>query len=385
MLFSEIIGQQELKARFIRSVTEQRIPHAQLLRGPEGVGKLALAIAYAQYICCENRKTTDSCGVCPSCIKYKKLAHPDLHFVFPVIKPTGKSSVVCDDYINEFRSIIVKKKYFGITEWYAKISDDAKQGLIYSNESEEILKKLSLKTYESEYKIMIIWLPEKMHTTCANKLLKILEEPPEKTVFLMVSNEPDQIITTILSRTQHIQVPRLKDEEIIQALIQNEDLEIDADQAKYAANIANGSYLEALAVLNYSDENKINFERFVMVMRLGWQVGNKKDHASLKSLRKWADDMAAATVGRERQRNFLIYAQHMTRENFIRNIQKPELNYLTTFEDDFSKKFARFINERNVEDLMKEFALAERHIDQNVNSKMVFFDLTLKIIMLLKR
>jgi DNA polymerase-3 subunit delta' len=385
MLFSQIIGQQDIKTRLIRTVTEQRIPHAQLLRGPEGIGKLALAIAYAQYICCENRTTTDSCGICPSCVKYRKLAHPDLHFVFPVIKPAGKSSVVCDDFIAEFREMVLQNSYFGLNDWYAKISGDAKQGLIYSNESEEIIRKLSLKTYESEYKIMIIWLPEKMHGTCANKLLKILEEPPEKTVFLMVSNTPDEIITTILSRTQHIHVPRLSDSEIIQALIKNEELEIESNEAEYATHIANGSYLNALAVLNEGDENKQNFDRFVMVMRLAWQVGNKKDHASLKTLRKWSDDMAAASMGRERQKNFLSYAQRMTRENFINNMQQPDLNYLTSDEADFSQRFSPFINERNVEDLMSEFALAERHIEQNVNAKMVFFDLTLKVIMLLKR
>ena len=148
MLFSDIIGQQEVKKRFIRSVTEQRIPHAQLLRGPEGVGKLALAIAYAQYICCENRSETDSCGVCPSCVKYKKLAHPDLHFVFPIIKPPSKTTCVCDDFIAEFREMVLGNMYFGLNDWYAKISDDVKQGLIYSNESEEIIRKLSLKTYE---------------------------------------------------------------------------------------------------------------------------------------------------------------------------------------------------------------------------------------------
>ena len=385
MLFSDIIGQQEVKSRLIRTVTEQRIPHAQLLRGTEGIGKLGLAIAYAQYICCENRTATDSCGVCPACVKYKKLAHPDLHFVFPIIKPVGKNSVVCDDFIPDFRKMVLASPYFGLNEWYAEISGDAKQGLIYSNESEEILRKLSLKTYESEYKVMIIWLPEKMHSTCANKLLKILEEPPEKTVFLMVSNEPDQIITTILSRTQHIHIPRLKDDEIVQGLLKNDALEIEKDDALYAVKIANGSYLEALAVLNESDENKQNFERFVMIMRLAWQVGNKKDHASLKTLRKWSDDMAVASMGRERQKNFLNYAQRMTRENFIRNIQQPGLNYFTTSEANFSERFSPYINERNVEDLMTEFALAERHIEQNVNAKMVFFDLVLKVIMLLKR
>jgi len=385
MLFSEIIGQQEVKKRLIRTVVEQRIPHAQLLHGSEGIGKLGLAIAYAQYISCENRGETDSCGVCPSCVKYRKLAHPDLHFVFPVIKPTGKSSVVCDDFVSDFRSMVLESLYFSVNDWYAKISGDAKQGMIYGNESEEIIRKLNLKTYESEYKVMIIWLPEKMNVTCSNKLLKILEEPPAKTVFLLVSNSPDEIITTILSRTQHIHVPRLSDKEITQALQRNEELEITPQEAINAAHIANGSYLEALAVLNEGDENKLNFERFVMVMRLAWQVGNRKDHASLKTLRKWSDDMAASSVGRERQKNFLSYAQRMTRENFILNMQQPELNYLTSFEADFSNRFSVFIHERNVEDIMSEFSLAERHIEQNVNAKMVFFDLTLKIIMLLKR
>jgi len=385
MLFSEIIGQQEIKKRFIQTVTEQRIPHAQLLRGPEGVGKLGLAIAYAQYICCENRSATDSCGVCPSCVKYRKLVHPDLHFVFPVIKPTGRTSVVCDDFIADFRSMVLNNMYFSVNDWYAKISGDAKQGMIYGNESEEIIRKLSLKTYESEYKVMIIWLPEKMNLTCSNKLLKILEEPPEKTVFLLVSNEPDAIITTILSRTQHIHIPRLSETEITNALMWNDELDVEDEDARYAAHIANGSYLNAIAVLNEGDENKLNFDRFMLIMRLAWQVGNKKDHASLKTLKKWSDDMAAATIGRERQKNFLSYAQRMTRENFILNLQQPELNYLTSLEADFSKRFSPFINERNVEDLMSEFALAERHIEQNTNAKMVFFDLTLKIIMLLKR
>lgn len=385
MLFSEIIGQQEVKKRFIRTVAEQRIPHAQLLRGTEGIGKLALAIAYSQYICCENRTAKDSCGVCPSCVKYQKLAHPDLHFVFPIIKPANKTSAICDDFIADFRSMVLQSPYFGMNDWYGKISGDAKQGVIYSNESEEILRKLSLKTYESEYKIMIIWLPEKMHNTCANKLLKIFEEPPEKTVFLLVSNEPDKIISTILSRTQHIHIPRLSEFEISQALLNNDELDLEEEDANDTAHIANGSYLAALSIQKEGDENKLNFERFVTIMRLAWQVGNKKDHASLKTLRKWSDEMAAASIGRERQKNFLIYAQRMTRENFIRNLQQPELNNLTSFETDFSQRFSIFINERNVEEIMSELALAERHIEQNVNAKMVFFDLTLKIIMLLKK
>jgi DNA polymerase-3 subunit delta' len=318
-------------------------------------------------------------------MKFAKLAHPDLHFVFPIIKPTGKQSVVCDDFIAEFRSIVLDKTYFGINEWYAEISDDAKQGLIYSNESEEILRKLSLKTYESEYKIMIVWLPEKMHETCANKLLKILEEPPEKTVFLMVSNEPDQIIGTILSRTQHVHIPRLNEDEIVLALLKNREYEIEQDDASYAAHIANGSYLNALSVLSETDENKQNFERFVMIMRLAWQVGNKKDHASLKTLRKWSDDMAASSMGRDRQKIFLVYAQRMTRENFIRNMQVSSISYLNANEEVFAAKFSPFIHQGNVFGFLENFEEAEKQIEQNVNAKMVFFDLTLKVIMLLKR
>ena len=186
MLFSDIIGQELIKEQLRQTVRAQRLPHAQLFSGAEGVGKLPLALAYAQYINCENRNENDSCGVCPSCVKYNKLIHPDLHFVFPVIKPAGRSSVVCDDFINEFRAMVLENKHFSLNDWYARISGDAKQGMIYANESQEIIRKLNLKTYESEYKIMIIWLPEKMNNQCANKLLKILEEPPEKTVFLLV-------------------------------------------------------------------------------------------------------------------------------------------------------------------------------------------------------
>lgn len=385
MHFSDIIGQQDIKNRFIQSVKEQRIPHAQLLRGPEGVGKLALAIAYAQYISCENKGETDSCGKCPSCVKYNKLAHPDLHFVFPVIKPTGKSSVVCDDFIADFRATILENPYFSVNDWYMRISGDAKQGMIYGNESQEIIRKLSLKTYESEYKVMIIWLPEKMNETCSNKLLKILEEPPAKTLFLLVSNAPDTIITTILSRTQHINIPRLTSDDIVVALLRNNDIDITQQDALNVSRISNGSYLNALAILADDDENKVNFERFIMIMRLAWQVGNRKDHASLKTLKKWADDMAAPAIGRERQKKFLAYAQHMTRENFIFNLQHPDLNYLSSYEADFSRKFSPFVNERNVEDIMKEFALAQRQVEQNVNAKMIFFDLVLKLIMLLKR
>lgn len=383
-MFSNIIGQQAIKERFIRSVHEQRIPHAQLLHGAEGVGKLALAVNYSQFISCKNRGETEACGVCPSCVKYKQLAHPDLHFVFPVIKPQGKNTVICDDFLSDFREMFIEDPYFGLDDWYERIGDGAKQGMIYSNESSEIIRKLSLKTYESDYKVMIIWIPELMHEACANKLLKILEEPPAYTVFLLVSNNPDANLSTILSRTQHVKVPGLSEEEITAALTVRYP-ETDSLEIVNAARVAEGSFLKARKLLNETKEMSLNFERFTEVMRKAWIVGNKKDHSALKTLKKWSDDLASADVGRERQKKFLAYAQHMVRENYIFNLQQTDLNYMTDYETNFSKNFSPFINERNVEDLMAEFALAERHIEQNTNAKMVFFDLALKIIMLLKR
>ncbi len=385
MQFSKVLGQQAIKERLIRMVTDQRIPHAMLFRGAEGVGKLALAVAFARYVACENRTETDSCGVCPSCVKYEKLAHPDLHLVFPVIKPTNKSSVVCDDFVGQFRKFFIANPYAGVNDWLSMIADDAKQGMIYANESQEIIRKLSLKTYESDYKVMIIWLPERMNVVCANKLLKILEEPPEKTLFLLISNNPDEILTTILSRTQHLNIPRLKAGDIVTALLSDPGRNITQHDALNIARIASGSFFAALNLLKEGDEKKQNFDRFVRLMRMAWQVGNQKDYAALRSLKKWSDDMAASTLGREKQKGFLRYAQHMTRENFIMNMQKDELNYLNQDESAFSSRFARFIHERNVEELMREFSLAERHIEQNVNAKMVFFDLSLKLIMLLKK
>lgn len=383
-MFKDIIGQKAIKERLIHHVVEKRIPHAQLLYGQEGVGKLGLALSYAQYIMCTNPAPTDACGTCPSCMKFQTMQHPDLHFVFPIIKPPGKSTVICDDFVKEFREMIIESPYFSMQDWYDIIGDGAKQGSIFTNESAEIIRKLSLKTYESEYKVMIIWLPELMHDSTANKLLKILEEPPAKTVFLMVSNNLEGNISTILSRTQHIYVPRLNEQEITDALVKENALAQLVD-VQNASRIAEGSYLQAKKILEQSREGRVNFDRFVELMRLAWMVGNKRDYTSLQTLRSWSDNLSSTDLGRERQKTFLNYAQNMVRENFIFNLKNPDLNYMTNYETDFSLKFSPFINERNVEDLMNEFALAERHIEQNTYAKMVFFDLALKTIMLLKK
>lgn len=383
-MFKDIIGQQNIKQQLIKTIKDGRISHAQLFYGKEGIGKLGLAISYAQYLCCKNPTKTDACGTCSSCLKYKKLAHPDLHFVYPVIKPAGKSSVVSDDFIEDFREALANDYYLGLDDWYSKIGDGVKRGMIYNSESSEIIRKLSLKPYESQYKIMIIWYPELMNSECANKILKILEEPAEYTIFLMVSNKPENMLTTILSRTQQVKIDSLAENEISEAL-KNNFSETDNTKLQNIAHIASGSYLRAKKLLFDSAELKENYEHFVFIFRKAWMVGNRGDHPSLKDLKDWSDKMAGSGIGRDRQINFLAYAQKMIRENYIYNIKQPQLNYMTDYEESFATNFSPFVHERNVEDLIAEFALAERHIEQNVNAKMVFFDLTLKLIMLLKR
>ena len=373
MLFSKIIGQQAVKEHLINAVKEQRIPHAQLVCGQTGAGALPLAIAYAQYLCCTGRRENDACGVCPSCVKFAKLAHPDLHFVFPVIKPAS-SAVVCDDFLKQWREINIENPYFSYNGWLAKINAENKQAVIYASESEEILRKLALKSYESEYKVMIIWQPEKMHESCANKLLKILEEPPEKTLFMLVSENPDALLVTIQSRTQRVNVPLIEIEDLQNAVSQR--LGIDLTEARNIARIANGDFIKAAELVNAGDEEKQHFQYFVNLMRLAYAK-------NLKELKKWADE--AAGIGRERQKSFLAYAQRMVRENFVMNLQQADLNYLNSGEQAFSGKFSPFIHERNVSEISAELALAERHIEQNVNAKMVFFDLALKIIVLLHK
>ncbi|MDR2853867.1 MAG: DNA polymerase III subunit delta [Prevotellaceae bacterium] len=391
MRFSDIIGHQDVKQRLIQSVVEQRVPHAQLFCGHEGIGKLRLAVAYAQYMACPNRSESDSCGVCPSCVKYSKLVHPDLHFVFPITKSSDKD--VCDTYVGLFREMILTNDYFGLEDWMAfAFEDSKKQAYIFANESSEIIEKLSIKSYEAEYKIMIIWLPERMYKDNAfgNKILKILEEPPQDTVFLLVSNQPNELLPTILSRTQLINISPVNVNEIAERLLSENQFDISEEDALRIARIANGSVLEAIRIVTDDEENRVNFERFTQLFREAWRLGAgqipaDKKLAALKTLRTWADDLAAVRVGREKQKKFLIYAQRMLRENFILNLQQPSLNYLTITEENFSERFAQFITERNIEPMVSEFALAERQIGQNSNAKIVFFDLALKMIMLLKK
>ena len=381
MLFREIIGHEEVKRQLRQGVREGRIAHAQLLSGERGVGKMGLALAYAQYVNCPNRTEEDSCGVCPTCLQYQKLQHPDLHFAFPIVK--SDAGDVCDDFVDKWREMVLESCYFDGDDWGAKMGAETKQAMIYEKESSEILRKLSLKSFGDGYKVMIIWQPEKMNASCANKLLKLLEEPPYKTLFLLVSEHPDQLLSTILSRTQEVRIPRLSEEVIASALLAKGEVE-EGQMAADLAHIANGNYLTALRVMNDSQENQNFFDDFVALMRNAWLVGQRKDYSALLKLRQWSLDIADSKVGREKQKAFLQYAQKQVRENYIYNLGCPEMNYQTEKEKQFSTKFAPFIHDRNVEKMMEELGKAEQQINQNGNAKIIFFDLCLQMIVLVK-
>lgn len=374
MFFKDVIGQEEVKQQLIHEVDEGRIPHAQLICGPEGVGKMPLAIAYARYISCSNRGTTDACGTCPSCVKFNKLVHPDLHFMFPIVKSAKGKKEVCNDYITDWRQFVLNNPYFNLNHWLNKINAENSQAIIYAKESDEILKKLSLKSSEGGFKITILWLPEKMHPVCANKLLKLLEEPPEKTIFLLISEAPEMILTTILSRTQRINVHKIEESAINQAL--QAQYSIQPAESVSIAHLANGNYIKALETIHLSEETKLFFELFVSLMRLSYQ-------RKIKEMKLWSEQVAA--MGRERQKNFLDYCQRMIRENFIYNLHQDDMTYMTNNEHNFATRFAPFVNERNVIGIMDELSEAQLHIEQNVNAKMVFFDFSLKMIVLLKQ
>lgn len=380
MQFKDVIGQDEVKQRLRLSVMEGRIPHTQLFTGAAGAGKLPLALAYAQYIACPNRTEHDSCGTCPTCLQFKHLQHPDLHFAFPIVKTDGGDT--CNDFMPQWRQQLLTQPYFDIDDWYRTLGVETKQGIIYEKESSEIMRKLSLKSFGDGYKFMLIWLPEKMNIACANKLLKLLEEPPEKTLFLLISEQPELLLSTIVSRTQEIRVPRLTESDIADELIRSRGF-AGAD-AGDLAHIANGSLTAACKLADANEQNSLFFNDFVALMRNAWLVGQRKDYSALLNLRKWSLDIADAKVGRERQKAFLQYAQRQVRENYIANFHQPAMNYQTGAERAFSAKFAPFIHNDNVERIMNQLSTAEAQITQNGNAKIIFFDLCLQMIVLIK-
>ncbi len=374
MFFKDIVGQDELKKRLIRSVNEGRISHAQLFSGPEGTGKLAMAIAYAQYVSCHNRTETDSCGVCPSCHKYQKLAHPDLHFVFPVFNSPRFNKAISDNYLPNWRDMIGENPYFNLGQWLAHIEAGNSQGLIYERESDSIIRKLSLKPFESEFKVMIIWLPEKMHIACSNKLLKLIEEPPNKTLFILVTENEEAVIGTIRSRAQPVKFPFV-DRESIRAALQGID-GIDQEIINDAVQLSNGNYIKALGFLSPGEDEQFYFIKFQEMMRFAYKREVLEQIA-------WADEMAK--IGRDRQKAFFNYALRMIREYFVMNMNQKNLVYLKQEEKEWGKRFAPFINERNIVPFFNEFELGIKHISMNGNPRIIFLDTALRMVRLIKQ
>jgi DNA polymerase-3 subunit delta' len=374
MFFKEVIGQNSIKQRLIQSVNEERVSHAQLFAGPPGTGKLALAIAYAQYVACTNRQTDDSCGECPSCKKFRKLIHPDLHFVFPVIKTPKFKEPVSDNFLEEWRMMIGKNPYFSIDQWFEQIGVENAQGLIYSHQSEEIIRKLNLKSYESEYKVMIIWLPEKMHVACANKLLKMIEEPPAKTLFVLITENEEDIISTIRSRCQLITVPPIDTEAIEKAL--RTLPESEGHDIRNIVHLAKGNFNKALELLQPDEQTLFNLERFKELMR--YSYGRK-----FTDLFKWADQVAG--IGREKQKSLLNYFLDLLRENFVYNLKNRDLTFMNSPEEEFSKRFSPFINERNIVELTEVFEMAYAHIGMNGNPRIIFTDVAFRITKLIRK
>ena len=374
VFFKDIIGQTAIVDRLRRSVDENKLAHALLISGPQGNGKLPIAIALANYLLCGG-SGNDACGACPACVKLSKYIHSDLHFVFPVKKKKGgsDSAPVSDDYIAEWRDLLLKNPYFSYDDWLARLDVENQQPMIYERESSEILHKLSMQSREGGWKVVIIWLPEKMKEACSNKLLKIIEEPPHKTLFLLVSEEPDKIIATILSRTQRIDVPRISQTDIENALISRYGLAFD--DAKAVAQQSAGNWEKAEEQLSVSEEKALYLDLFMQLMRVAYA-------RNIRDMKAWSEQVAA--LGRERQKRLLDYCQRMIRENFIMNFKNDEMLYMSQAERNFSVRFSPFVNENNIFGIVEELSEAQRHIEQNVNAKMVFFDMSLRMIVWIK-
>lgn len=370
MDFEKVIGQDKIKQQLIRLIDTNHVPHALLFCGAKGSGKLPLAIAFATYLIQQTAVNKANAK-----IMLEKLEHPDLHFTYPTIKlqRTGADyQPISNDFTTEWHSLITKHPYITIEQWTKAMGTTTQQAIITGAESDYIYRQLSIKASQGGYKIVLIWLPERMNLTAANKLLKLLEEPTPKTLFLLVSEEPEKLLDTITSRTQRIELKRLESHEIENELIIHRALNPVA--AKKIARIANGDWNKVLELLNPENEDKEFLEKFKQLMRLCYK-------RKFKDLKLWSDTVAE--FGREKQKRMLSCFQHQIRENFISNFQLPELTYMTEEEEAFAKNFSRFINEANVIEINELLEKSYSDIGQNANPKILFYDMILRLIYLI--
>ncbi len=376
MNFNDVIGQDGVIQRLRQQAQADRLPHAMMLAGPEGSGKMAIALALGRLLLCK-QPTADGqpCEQCSGCRMTAAWAHPDLHFSFPVIKKKSTAQPGSDDYITQWREQLAETPYFSPAVRLRRLGGEKEQMQHFVGESEALQQKLSLKSSQGGRRVIIQWMPEKMPEATANKLLKLIEEPPSHTHFILLSAQPDAVLGTMQSRTQRMYVQPLSEQEIQKALVQRHGVE--PQQAARLAHLAQGSMTRALKQLQGEGDEAEFLESFISLMRLSYM-------RRIKDMRQWADQTAA--MGRERQKQLLQYCQRMVRENFILNFRREgTLNYMTQQESQFSQRFSPFINERNVISIMQELEACERDIEQNVNAKMVFFDFAIKLIILLKQ
>ena len=359
----------------MQMVKEDRLPHAIMLCGPQGIGKKALATAFACYLLERGERREERGESDAESPMLKKLEHPDLHFTYPTIKlPSmgGDHKPVSEDFAREWHDLMMQGPYFGMDEWMTAMGGENQQAIITAGESDSLVRKLSLKSSQGGYKVSVIWLPERMNQDCANKLLKLIEEPPLRTVFIMVCEEPDRLLETIRSRVQRIDVKKLQADTICQALIERRGISQEA--ALRISRLADGSWQKAVEELRSGTENEEFLDQYKLLMRLAY-LRNVRD------LRKWSETIAG--YGREKQKRFLQFFLHMTRECFVHNFGQQELTYMTQEEEDFAGNFARFVNEANVLQFYELTNRAIRDIGQNANAKIVFFDFALQTIILL--
>jgi len=375
MKFAEVIGHAGTKSRLIRTVKDNRMSHAQLFLGPSGTGKLAMAIAYAQYINCKNKQGNDSCGACPSCVKYEKLAHPDLHFLYPTAKKDkNDKTVVSLDFIREWRELLLEKhQYMTLTDWYEKINVERKQAIINAGDCNNLIRTLSYKNYEADYKVMIIWMVEKLFHSAAPKILKILEEPTDRTLFILVAEDTEAILPTILSRTQIVRFPPIDSDSLLEYHIQQG---VNPQLANDTIRVYPGDYIKTLKMIHAAGEEDKNFQLFRQWMRVCFQ-------GKMEEVIRFVNGLAKNT--REFQKSLLIYSLRMVRETFLVNRENPELSRMNNKENELVGNFSPFIHDRNIGLFNEELNKAIYHIERNVNSSVMFLDMSLKFMKYLKR
>lgn len=376
MQFKSIIGQQALINKLVTAHKENRVAHTQLFLGNEGSGALAIAIAFAQYMNCTNKISNDSCGECPSCIKFEKFAHPDLHFYFPTAtNPSVKKDPKSGLFLDQWRSYLSENNaYITQNGWYEYLGIGNKQGYIRKDDSNELIGKISLKAYEAEYKIVIIWMVDKMNEAASNKLLKTFEEPPDKTIIILIGEKYEQLLATVRSRAQLFKIPRLTDIDISNQLIKEGITETDAINI---ANLSAGNWNLAKEISNSTEEPQSNFIIFRKWLRLCFQP---KDYTELIKF-----NQEISKIGREKQKSFLNYGLEVIHNSILHNHSNEEKVRKIGDELDFSIKFAPFINAGNQAEMYTALNQANYHIERNAHAGILFSDLSFTMVDLITK